>query len=33
MRRNVTGQSVPLEEEDPWLERMVDIFWRGASSE
>jgi AcrR family transcriptional regulator len=30
---HVTGQSVPPEEEDPWLERMVDIFWRGVAPE
>ncbi|HEX8438214.1 TetR/AcrR family transcriptional regulator [Archangium sp.] len=30
---HVTGQTVPPEEEDPWLERMVDIFWRGVAPE
>jgi AcrR family transcriptional regulator len=30
---HVTGQSVPPESEDPWLERMVDIFWRGVAPE
>jgi AcrR family transcriptional regulator len=28
---HVTNQSVPTEAEDPWLERMVDIFWRGVA--
>jgi AcrR family transcriptional regulator len=28
---HVTGRSVPPEEEDPWLERMVDIFWHGVA--
>lgn len=30
---HVTNQSVPTEQEDPWLERMVDIFWRGVAPE
>ncbi|HYO52737.1 TetR/AcrR family transcriptional regulator [Archangium sp.] len=30
---HVTNQRVPPEEEDPWLERMVDIFWRGVAPE
>ena len=27
---HLTNQSVPSEEEDPWLGRMVDTFWRGV---
>jgi AcrR family transcriptional regulator len=30
---HVSGQSVPEEETDPWLERMVDVFWRGVEPE
>lgn len=30
---HVTNQRVPTEAEDPWLERMVDIFWRGVAPE
>jgi AcrR family transcriptional regulator len=30
---HVTNQSVPTEAEDPWLDRMVDIFWRGVTPE
>jgi AcrR family transcriptional regulator len=30
---HVTNQTIPPEEEDPWLERMVDIFWRGVAPE
>ena len=30
---HMTNQPVPSEEEDPWLERMVDIFWRGVAPE
>ncbi|WNG53438.1 TetR/AcrR family transcriptional regulator [Archangium gephyra] len=30
---HVTNQSVPTEAEDPWLDRMVDIFWRGVAPE
>ncbi len=30
---HVTNESVPTEAEDPWLERMVDIFWRGVAPE
>jgi AcrR family transcriptional regulator len=30
---HVTNQTVPPEEEDPWLERMVDIFWHGVAPE
>lgn len=30
---HVTNQSVPTEAEDPWLERMVDTFWRGVAPE
>ncbi|MCY1083673.1 TetR/AcrR family transcriptional regulator [Archangium lansingense] len=28
---HVTNESVPTEAEVPWLERMVDIFWRGVA--
>jgi AcrR family transcriptional regulator len=27
---HVTQQRVPTEEEDPWLERLLDILWRGV---
>jgi AcrR family transcriptional regulator len=30
---HVANQSVPTEQEDPWLDRMVDIFWRGVAPE
>ncbi|HYO69137.1 MAG TPA: TetR/AcrR family transcriptional regulator [Archangium sp.] len=30
---HVTNQRVPTEAEDPWLDRMVDIFWRGVAPE
>lgn len=28
---HVMGQTVPPQEEDPWFERMVDIFWNGVA--
>lgn len=27
---HVTQQSVPTEQEDPWIERLLDILWRGV---
>ncbi|AKI98944.1 TetR family transcriptional regulator [Archangium gephyra] len=30
---HVTNESVPTEAEDPWLDRMVDTFWRGVAPE
>jgi AcrR family transcriptional regulator len=28
---HVTGQSVPPQDEDPWCERLVDLFWNGVA--
>jgi AcrR family transcriptional regulator len=30
---HITNQPVPPEEEVPWMQRMVDIFWRGVAPE
>ena len=30
---HVTQQSVPTEQEDPWLERLLDLLWRGVGPE
>ncbi len=30
---HVSGLHIPTEEEDPWLERMVNIFWHGVAPE
>ncbi|WPB77127.1 TetR/AcrR family transcriptional regulator [Archangium violaceum] len=30
---HMTNESVPTEAEDPWVDRMVDTFWRGVAPE
>ncbi|OJT25724.1 hypothetical protein BO221_07655 [Archangium sp. Cb G35] len=30
---HVTNERVPTEAEDPWVDRMVDTFWRGVAPE
>ncbi|QRN97386.1 TetR/AcrR family transcriptional regulator [Archangium violaceum] len=30
---HITNQPVPTEEEVPWMQRMVDMFWRGVAPE
>ncbi|QRK11001.1 TetR/AcrR family transcriptional regulator [Archangium violaceum] len=30
---HITNQTVPPEEGDPWVDRMVDVFWHGVAPE